>query len=147
MQRTLTKFVTATVLLLAALPLSAEHKSPTGSPAARRLAHAHKVFLGTGGAGSSEINQHFYDALVSLLQKENGYVLVDEPDQAEMVLYIEAHTWNAHLTMVDPASHFVIWTLVAELNGMHSATSDRIWDGSEAKGAQQFSDELKALAK
>ena len=136
-------------LLVLALSLSAsaaDKKPVTGSAAARRLAHAHKVFLGTTGSPSNDINQAFYDQLAADLKTNNGYEMVDDPSQAELILYVSSADWQAYLSLVDPSTHIIVWTLTAELTGWHGTNNTLKWSGSEPKGAKSLSDDLKTLA-
>lgn len=117
----------------------------TGSPAAQRLARMHKVFLGVATGERDDVIQYFYNELSVRLQKDNGYELVDDPKQAEVLMYLDLDQYRAHLSLVDAESRVIVWSFVATTSGIHGAGT-QVWESQAPKGARELSEDLKTVA-
>lgn len=103
--------------------------APASAPLPRALTAAHTLFLGNAGDQDNADCLRAYNGLYAALSSLGHYRLVDDPAASDLVLELHyefslaagvnggANTPRQfRLILLDPKTHFVLWTLVERTN-------------------------------
>lgn len=135
-----------------------------GAPAApvpTQIASAKKVFISNMGTDSmsaaafryERAENKPYDEFYAAVKAWGRYQLVDSPADADLIYEIgftapitdvgrlTAHQPQFNLSIVDPRTHFRLWTLLAPVN-VRRVT----WDKNLADGMKNLMEDLKKLS-